>query len=74
MQVRAGSDENPLGEWVEATPGRALTIWVRGPAFLQYRLMLETSDPLVSPIVHGVSVEWSSAPPSRRAAGTRRVP
>jgi hypothetical protein len=74
IQVRAGSQPSALGEWVAAAPGTAVTTWARGPAFLQYRLVLETSDPSVSPVVHGVSVEWESEVAPRSSAGARRVP
>jgi hypothetical protein len=74
IQLRAGSSEDALGEWIEAPVDRPVTIWTRGPAYLQYRLILETANPTVSPSVRGVTVEWTSGPPARQAPSARVAP
>lgn len=74
IEVRTGSTVDDLGPWVPLALDLPTTVMARGPALLQYRLRLATSDPDVAPLVRSVTFEWTSAMPSRPSSGGRVGP
>jgi len=74
VAIRVGASPNDLGAWVPTEPGRSHPVMVRGPAYLQYRLELATSDATVAPIVRAITFEWISELPTRSSSNGRVRP
>lgn len=74
IEIRMGPTVDDIGEWVQMSPDAWLTLLVRKPVLLQYRLHLTTSDPEVAPVVREVTFEWTSEMSSRSSDGGRVGP
>jgi len=72
--LRVGASQDDLGDWFSIEPDRPLPVMVRGPAFLQYRVELGTSDVNVAPAVQSIAFEWTSDLQTRRGASSRVQP
>lgn len=59
LQVRSSSDPDDLGPWSAdiTSPGSLLGILAPGTRYVQYKVILSSADPQVSPIVREVSLE-----------------
>ena len=57
--LRASDDPNDMGEWSEAlTPPCDLTGILSGTEYLQYKVVLTTDDPQVTPLLANLFVHW----------------
>lgn len=74
VAIRVGADPDDLGEWISIEPDEVHAVMVRGPAYLQYRVELTTSDATMAPIIDEITFEWSSELPSRSSRGGRVIP
>ncbi len=61
LRVRAAGDRTRMGEWADAT-GLSADLWDlldEGDRFLQYRIVLSTSDRSITPVADSVRIEPS---------------
>jgi hypothetical protein len=60
FQVRASDDHTAMGAWSDTlqTPGPLNGILSDGDRYVQYRMILETSDPDASPTLFDVTLTW----------------
>ncbi|MCA9726289.1 MAG: T9SS type A sorting domain-containing protein [Candidatus Eisenbacteria bacterium] len=63
FQVRSGNDAGDLGPWSSdiESPGSLAGILAPDTRYAQYRVIAASSDPAVSPILYGMSVDEGSA-------------
>jgi hypothetical protein len=61
FQVRSSMDPQYMGDWSSniATPGTLENYLNDGDRYVQYRVMLETTDPGLSPILWDVTISWT---------------
>jgi hypothetical protein len=61
MMVRSSDDETVMGPWSEpiSAPGSLEEVLTPGHRYVQYRAVLESSDPAVTPILDQVTISWS---------------
>jgi hypothetical protein len=60
LDVRASNDSWDMGDWVTVTtPGDDLSDYIdNGTRFFQYRVLMDTSDVLVSPTFEDITISW----------------
>ena len=60
FQVRSSMDSQNMGSWsIDITsPGSLQNYLIDGDKFVQYKVLLETSDPGLSPILEDVTISW----------------
>ncbi len=61
FQVRASDDHTAMGEWSDtlSTPGSLVGILSAGDLFVQYKAILETSNPDSTPVLEDVTITWN---------------
>jgi len=61
FQVRSGPTYTLMGDWSDtlSTPGSLQGILTDGDRFLQYRTILSTPDPLLTPQLEEVTITWN---------------
>ncbi|MEE4272141.1 MAG: VCBS repeat-containing protein [Thermoanaerobaculales bacterium] len=71
VEVRASKDAQDLGRWMPVSPGPGCPGAPDGTRFLQYRVLVASSDPTVSPVLEEIRFvhEPMAAPAPRRASG-----
>lgn len=60
FQVRSSTDPEYMGNWSDdiTMPGRLEDYLMDGDRFVQYRVLLETNDPNLTPVLEDVTVNW----------------
>ncbi len=60
FQVRASDDHTSMGAWSDTLliPGLLQGILTDGDQYVQYRVMLETSDPDTTPVLFDLTLTW----------------
>lgn len=63
FQVRASDNVYSMGNWSEIlyAPSDLSSILADTASYFQYRVLLNTDDPLVTPVLHSVEVTWNPA-------------
>ncbi len=62
VQIRASDDYNVMGDWSEpqySSPIQVGEVVEDGDSYFQYRVNMETSDPLATPWLSYISLTWS---------------
>jgi hypothetical protein len=61
FQVRSSDDPSDMGPWSSniISPGSITAHTTSGDAYFQYRAILETLDPTVTPALNSVTVSWN---------------
>jgi len=59
--IRASDDPGAMGDWSDTltTPGPLLGLLEEGDRYVQYRTVLETERPTVTPLLYDITVHWS---------------
>jgi len=64
FQIRVSDDASSMGEWSDlltTTPVGTDSVISDGDSYFQYRMILETTDGGITPIVNSVSIIWANA-------------
>jgi len=60
FQIRASDDHTAMGAWSDtiSTPGLLSGILADGDQYVQYRTILDTTDPHVLPVLNDMTITW----------------
>jgi len=74
IEARVGNDAATMGVWTALEPGEPAQVAGESGHLLQYRLSLSSDDPLRSPLIDALEIEWSPPRPSPRHPSRRLRP
>ena len=71
VEARSSHDPHEMGPWTPVAPGPGCPGLLDGARYLQYRVLLDSTDDEASPIIDEISFTWSPrlAPAPRRSTG-----
>ena len=74
VEARAGNDPLNMDCWTAAAADGGLADLAAATRYLQYRLVLSSTAPAVSPIVYSVGFNWTDTSPEPRHPEGRAGP